>query len=84
MGACTRNMQSNSAEIKPAQCCIKLVFHLTYTMMHGSTKLKKENPTPLSCKLLYMHLVLDLKIVLDMSDEINGRNKLKNFLQTAI
>jgi len=26
--------------IKPAQCCIKLVFHLTYTMMHGSTKLK--------------------------------------------
>ena len=24
----------------PAQCCTKLVFHLTYTMMHGSTKLK--------------------------------------------
>ena len=41
MGACARNMQSDSAEIKPAQCCIKLVFHLTYTMMHGSTKLKK-------------------------------------------
>ena len=33
-------MQSDSAEIKPAQCCIKLVFHLTYTMMHGKTKLK--------------------------------------------
>jgi len=33
-------MLSDSAEIKPAQCCIKLVFHLTYTMMHGSTKLK--------------------------------------------
>ena len=33
-------MQSDSAEIKPAQCCIKLVFHLTYTVMHGSTKLK--------------------------------------------
>ena len=33
-------LQSHSAEIKPAQCCIKLVFHLTYTMMHGSTKLK--------------------------------------------
>ena len=31
---------SDSAEIKPAQCCSKLVFHLTYTMMHGSTKLK--------------------------------------------
>ena len=30
MGACARNMQSDSAEIKPAQCCIKLVFHLTY------------------------------------------------------
>jgi len=29
-----------SAEIKPARCCIKLVFHLTYIMMHGSTKLK--------------------------------------------
>jgi len=40
MGACARNMLSDSAEIKPAQCCIKLVFHLTYTMMHGSTKLK--------------------------------------------
>ena len=23
-----------------AECCIKLVFHLTYTMMHGFTKLK--------------------------------------------
>jgi len=40
MGACARNMYSDHAEIKPAQCCIKLVFHLTYTMMHGSTKLK--------------------------------------------
>ena len=40
MGACARNMWSDPAEIKPAQCCIKLVFHLTYTMMHGSTKLK--------------------------------------------
>ena len=30
----------DSAEIKPAQCCIKLVFYLTYTMMHGNTKLK--------------------------------------------
>ena len=29
MGACTRNMYSDCAEIKPAQCCIKLVFHLT-------------------------------------------------------
>jgi len=27
-------------EIKPAQRCIKLVFYLTYTMMHGNTKLK--------------------------------------------
>jgi len=31
---------SDSAEIKTAQCCIKLVFHLTYTMMHGNRKLK--------------------------------------------
>ena len=43
MGACARNMKSDPAEIKPAQCCIKLVFHLTYTMMHGSTKLKFNN-----------------------------------------
>ena len=43
-GACARNMQSYPAEIKPAQCCIKLVFHLTYTMMHGSTKLKFTLP----------------------------------------
>ena len=26
--------------MKPAQCCIKLVFHLTYTVMHVNTKLK--------------------------------------------
>jgi len=39
-GASARNMLSDPAEIKPAQCCIKLVFHLTYTMMHGNTKLK--------------------------------------------
>ena len=42
MGACARNMYSDSAEIKPAQCCIKLVFNLTCTMMHGSTKFKKK------------------------------------------
>jgi len=30
----------DSAEIKPAQCCIKLVFHLTCTMMHENTKFK--------------------------------------------
>jgi hypothetical protein len=40
MGACARIMQSDPAEIKPAHCCINLVFHLTYTMMHGNTKLK--------------------------------------------
>ena len=36
---------SDSAEIKPAQFCIKLVFHLTYTMMNGSTKLKSSGVT---------------------------------------
>ena len=35
-----------TAEIKPAQCCIKLVFHLTYTTMHGNTKLKKKVQLP--------------------------------------
>ena len=29
-----------SAEIKSAQCSIKLVFYLTYTMMRGNTKVK--------------------------------------------
>ena len=45
MGACARNMQSDSAEINSAQCCIKLVFHLTYTVMHGNTKLKFSGKT---------------------------------------
>ena len=34
MGACARNMQSDSAEIKPAQCCIELVFRLSYSSMN--------------------------------------------------
>ena len=34
------NVKCDPAEIKPAQCCIKLVFHLSCTVMHGSTKLK--------------------------------------------
>ena len=40
---CRVTLHVSGAEIKPAQCCIKLVFHLTYTMMHGSTKLKFSN-----------------------------------------
>ena len=35
-------IRPNISQIKPAQCCIKLVFYLTYTMMHGSTKLKSS------------------------------------------
>jgi len=31
------------AEGPNKECCIKLVFHLTYTVMHGSTKLKSNN-----------------------------------------
>ena len=54
MGACARNMQSDPAEIKPAQCCIKLVFHLTYTMMHGSTKLKFSNVSYVEEPLKYI------------------------------
>ena len=34
MGACARNMYSDSAEIKPAQCCIKLVF--SFDLCHDS------------------------------------------------
>ena len=55
MGACARNMQSDPAEIKPAQCCIKLVFHLTYTMMHGSTKLKFVCQSTVYCVLRRHH-----------------------------
>ena len=33
-------LYTDPAEIKSAQCCIKLVFHLIYIMMEGSTKLK--------------------------------------------
>ena len=33
MGACARNMYSDPAQIKPAECCIKLVFHLTLTVI---------------------------------------------------
>ena len=38
MGACARNMQSDPAEIKPAQCCIKLVFHLTEVHSFNGTR----------------------------------------------
>ena len=37
MGACARNMQSDSAEIKPAQCCIKLVFRLNNIKIYIKT-----------------------------------------------
>ena len=37
---CRVTLQGDPAEIKPAQRCIKLVFRLTCTTMHGSTKLK--------------------------------------------
>ena len=33
MGACARNRWCDPTEIKPAQCCIKLVFHLTCVFM---------------------------------------------------
>ena len=33
-------MYSDYAEIKLTQFCIKLVFYLTYTTMHGNTKVK--------------------------------------------
>ena len=56
-----RNMYSDSAEIKPAQCCIKLEFHLTYTVMHGSTNLKLS---ALSLSLFtsdFLHICLQLE-----------------------
>ena len=41
-GRLTPETCSDPAEIKPAQCCKKLVFYLTYTVMHGNTKLKSR------------------------------------------
>ena len=40
-GRLTLETCSDSAEIKPAQCFIKLVFYLTCTTMHGNTKVKR-------------------------------------------
>ena len=45
MGACARNMQSDPAEIKPAQCSIKLVFHLTYTLKFALQLGKRQGKT---------------------------------------
>jgi hypothetical protein len=78
MGACARNMSSDSAEIKPAQCCIKLVFHLTYTIMHGSTKLKytvrpSSNP-PEKCwnsNLNFWHLFVLFQLIYPQYTRIN-------------
>ena len=44
MGACARNMLSDSADIKPAQCCIKLVFHLTYVQTWYALQYLRETP----------------------------------------
>ena len=63
MGACARNMYSDSAEIKPAQCCIKLVFHLTYTMMHGSTKLKLQKRSHTTSKDIMQTLVPKSQVI---------------------
>ena len=41
-GACARNMKRDPAEIKPAQCCIKLVFHLTNNQLKTNSSLKLE------------------------------------------
>jgi hypothetical protein len=49
-----------TAEIKPAQCCIKLVFYLTYTMMHGNTKVK-FNLNVLPCNSRSTHSILEIK-----------------------
>ena len=45
MGACAQNMQSDSAEIKPAQRCIKLVFYLSYTVSLV-LKFKSDDDSP--------------------------------------
>ena len=76
MGACARNMQSDPAEIKPAQCCIKLVFHLTYTVMHGSTKLKKNR---LHCFLAYRNSLPRSYSHKFRSNVINGTRKVANY-----
>ena len=48
MGACARNMQSDPAEIKPAQCCIKLVFSFDLYYDARKHKIKINSELPLS------------------------------------
>jgi len=61
MGACARNMWSDSAEIKPAQCCIKLVFHLTCII-----KLI-ENFTNHVTKIFHEFQIIRLGLIFDVS-----------------
>ena len=50
MGACARNMQSDSAEIKAAQCCIKLVFYQRPSCQFFNTH-DDGRITPETCKV---------------------------------
>ena len=50
MGACARNMQSDSAEIKPAQYCIKLLF--SFNLYYDARKHKiKIHLTEFNCSV---------------------------------
>ena len=81
------DMQSDPAEIKPAQCCIKLVFHLTYTMMHGSTKLKFLNSsftgTSYTCRfILRGNYVLERETVVVSTLKERKKSEMKEEKQT--
>ena len=67
MGACTRNMKSDSAEIKPAQCCIKLVFHLTYQNYQLDITLKQLIQSLKPILILSFHPNLRLQIGIMLS-----------------
>ena len=66
MGACARNMQSDSAEIKPAQCCIKLVFHLTFIKYINNcpTRCNTKQSIYYSASSLYMFRVSTTPIIM--------------------
>ena len=71
MGACARNMQSDPAEMKPAHCCIKLVFHLTYTMMHGKAQIRRCDDLPATIT----HVPVAAVLVLNTPDDGRLRPK---------
>ena len=77
MGACARNMQSDPAEIKPAQCCIKLVFSFDLYYDARKHKIKKYEPSILSLRLcILLHSVFTYLLRISKLNETFSQRKL--------